>query len=104
MLEFQQFTADGRSFSVSLFVFFVGAAALSIIDVSQIHEAVRRNYPVIERFRHQFSTQGKFFFGNISSPWIASKCSSTKRCIWSAADCDHHSKKNFASFDRLIEE
>ena len=66
MLEFPQFTADGLSFLASLFVFLVGAAvlliaALFIIDVSQTHDAVRRNYPVIGRFRYLFSTLGEFF-------------------------------------------
>ncbi|MEO9600471.1 FMN-binding glutamate synthase family protein [Parasphingorhabdus sp.] len=34
---------------------------LFIIDVTQKQDAVRRNYPVIGRFRHIFSTLGEFF-------------------------------------------
>ncbi|MEM1302186.1 MAG: FMN-binding glutamate synthase family protein, partial [Pseudomonadota bacterium] len=48
------------------FVVTVGAAAavaliLFIIDRSQTEDAVRRNYPVIGRFRHIFSELGEFF-------------------------------------------
>ena len=50
----------------SIFIFIMGAAllmiaALFIIDVCQTHDAIRRNYPVIGRFRHFFSTLGEFF-------------------------------------------
>ena len=34
---------------------------LFIIDITQKQDAVRRNYPVIGRFRHIFSTLGEFF-------------------------------------------
>ena len=34
---------------------------LFIIDVTQKQDAVRRNYPVIGRFRHLFSSLGEFF-------------------------------------------
>ncbi|GAB5488207.1 MAG: FMN-binding glutamate synthase family protein [Parasphingorhabdus sp.] len=49
-----------------LFVFVLGIAlaclvVLFIIDVTQKHDAVRRNYPVIGRFRHIFSELGEFF-------------------------------------------
>ncbi len=48
------------------FVLVVGAAALLvvilfIIDRSQTEDAVRRNYPVIGRFRHIFTELGEFF-------------------------------------------
>ena len=53
-------------FLASIFIFVVGAillilVILYIIDVSQSHDAIRRNYPVIGRFRHIFSTLGEFF-------------------------------------------
>jgi len=36
-------------------------AILFVIDVSQTKDAVRRNYPVVGRFRYLFSTLGEFF-------------------------------------------
>lgn len=50
----------------ALFVVFVGLGALLliilyIIDVSQTRQAVRRNYPVIGRFRYMFEHMGEFF-------------------------------------------
>lgn len=42
-------------------VMIVGAAVLFVIDRSQRADAVRRNYPVIGRFRHLFSNLGEFF-------------------------------------------
>ncbi|QTD55955.1 FMN-binding glutamate synthase family protein [Parasphingorhabdus cellanae] len=36
-------------------------AILFIVDVTQKQDAVRRNYPVIGRFRHLFSSLGEFF-------------------------------------------
>lgn len=49
-----------------LFVWAVGllalvAVILFIIDRSQTQDAIRRNYPVIGRFRHIFSELGEFF-------------------------------------------
>ncbi len=48
------------------FVFVIGLAALAavilfIIDRTQTEDAVRRNYPVIGRFRHLFTELGEFF-------------------------------------------
>jgi glutamate synthase domain-containing protein 2 len=50
----------------TLFVFTLGLIALAaivlfVLDVSQTHDAVRRNCPVIGRFRHIFSRLGEFF-------------------------------------------
>jgi len=50
----------------STFIFLIGIGVLAIvvlfiIDVTQTGDAVRRNYPVIGRFRHVFSTLGEFF-------------------------------------------
>lgn len=50
----------------TLFVFGIGAvfavlAILFILDVRQTGDAVRRNYPVIGRFRYIFTTLGEFF-------------------------------------------
>ncbi len=49
-----------------LFVFAVGLSVLAIIilfilDISQTKDAVRKNYPVLGRFRYIFSTLGEFF-------------------------------------------
>lgn len=38
-----------------------GVIILFIIDLTQKQDAVRRNYPVIGRFRHLFSSLGEFF-------------------------------------------
>ena len=48
------------------FVFVIGVAVaaaliLFITDRFQTHDAIRRNYPVIGRFRHLFSALGEFF-------------------------------------------
>lgn len=53
-------------FFTSAFIFLIGLGALAIIvmffiDVTQTSDAVRRNYPVIGRFRHLFSSLGEFF-------------------------------------------
>lgn len=58
--------AQALSLLATLFVFAVGVIVLSvvvmfIIDISQREDAIRRNYPVIGRFRHLFSTLGEFF-------------------------------------------
>ncbi len=50
----------------ALFIFVVGTVALVIIitfilDVSQTKQAIRRNYPVIGRFRYLFEKLGEFF-------------------------------------------
>jgi len=59
-------TMEGLDLLTKLFVFTVGLGALAavilfIIDVAQTKDAVRRNYPVIGRFRHLFTTLGEFF-------------------------------------------
>ncbi len=58
--------ASGLGFLAMLFIFFMGVAAFAvvvmfIIDVAQTKDAVRRNYPVVGRFRYLFSTLGEFF-------------------------------------------
>ncbi|MFK7941235.1 MAG: FMN-binding glutamate synthase family protein [Roseovarius sp.] len=54
------------TFMVVLFVLVIGLVALAalvmfFIDKTQTGDAIRRNYPVIGRFRHIFSTLGEFF-------------------------------------------
>ena len=60
------FAMDTLNFLAVAFVIVVGALAalaviLFIIDRSQTEDAIRRNYPVIGRFRHLFSELGEFF-------------------------------------------
>ena len=61
-----QFVMGSLQFLSTLFVFAVGLVLLGIVvlyilDVSQTGDAVRRNYPVLGRFRYLFSTLGEFF-------------------------------------------
>ncbi|NOZ42330.1 MAG: FMN-binding glutamate synthase family protein [Alphaproteobacteria bacterium] len=50
----------------TLFIFALGLASLTVIiffilDVTQTKDALRKNYPVLGRFRYLFSTLGEFF-------------------------------------------
>ena len=50
----------------TLFIVALGLAVMAVIvlfvlDVTQTRDAIRRNYPVIGRFRYAFSTLGEFF-------------------------------------------
>ncbi len=60
------FAMDTLNFLAVAFVFVIGilvalALVLFVVDRLQTHDAIRRNYPVIGRFRHIFSTLGEFF-------------------------------------------
>jgi len=66
MVEFGGLAMSGLSLLGSLFLFIVGLAVLAaiimfVIDITQTKSAVRRNYPVIGRFRTVFSHLGEFF-------------------------------------------
>ena len=66
MSAFGYIVMEGLSFLAALFVFAVGLIVLLIffifvIDVSQKKDAIRRNYPVIGRFRYLFTRLGEFF-------------------------------------------
>ncbi len=57
---------DVLSTMTYIFVFMIGIFAAGLIvmffiDITQKQDAVRRNYPVIGRFRHIFSELGEFF-------------------------------------------
>jgi glutamate synthase domain-containing protein 2 len=57
---------DILSFFAYLFVFALGLCALAVavmylIDVTQTTHAIRRNYPVVGRFRYVFENMGEFF-------------------------------------------
>lgn len=60
------FAAKAIEFLAIGFVFLLGALVLMalvlfVIDRVQTHDAIRRNYPVLGRFRHLFSELGEFF-------------------------------------------
>lgn len=66
MSLFDGFVMHSMNTLVTLFVFVVGLAVLALIvmyfiDVTQKHDAIRRNYPVVGRFRKLFTTLGEFF-------------------------------------------
>ena len=66
MTEFGGFAMSGLSLLGSFFIFLVGLAVLAaiimfVIDITQSKSAIRRNYPVIGRFRSLFSHLGEFF-------------------------------------------
>lgn len=60
------FISPVLTFLASLFVFILGAGillvmVLYVIDVTQTASAIRRNYPVVGRFRYFFEDLGEFF-------------------------------------------
>ena len=64
--RFGEFAMSGLSLLGSLFLFAIGilfavALVLFFIDIFQTKSAIRRNYPVIGRFRTLFSHLGEFF-------------------------------------------
>ena len=63
---FTTFTMQSLGVLAVLFVSVIGVVALVgvvlfVLDISQTADAVRRNYPVIGRFRYLFSKLGEFF-------------------------------------------
>jgi glutamate synthase domain-containing protein 2 len=66
MSLFSELGAQSLDFLSSLFIFMVGFVVLIIVilfisDISQTKDAIRRNYPVIGRFRYIFIILGEFF-------------------------------------------
>ncbi|MEH6577120.1 MAG: FMN-binding glutamate synthase family protein [Amphritea sp.] len=66
MLEFGNFLMFGLQLMSALFIFIIGVGLMVVIgmyiaDISQTKQAIRRNYPVIGRFRYLFEKQGEFF-------------------------------------------
>ena len=60
------FAMNALNVLVTLFVLVIGLALLAalvlfVVDRAQRKDAIRRNYPVIGRFRHLFSSLGEFF-------------------------------------------
>ena len=84
--------SKGLSTLVTIFLFVIGLVFLIllcffIVDITQTKDAVRRNYPVIGRFRGLFSTLGEFFrqyffamdreempFNRAEREWISHVC------------------------------
>ncbi|MFK7941428.1 MAG: FMN-binding glutamate synthase family protein [Paracoccaceae bacterium] len=63
---FWEFVYSGLQVMAALFVVAVGAVVLTVVaffiaDRLQTKDAVRRNFPVLGRFRHLFSELGEFF-------------------------------------------
>lgn len=61
-----QFIVRAMEVMAYAFIFVVGSILLAIVvlyilDVTQTSHAIRRNYPVIGRFRYLFENMGKFF-------------------------------------------
>ncbi len=66
MIMLPDWVAQGLELLAILFIFAIGVAVLVavvlfFIDVTQTKDAVRRNYPVVGRFRYLFQTLGEFF-------------------------------------------
>lgn len=66
MTPFDGLVMNSMNTLVTLFVFVVGLAVLAVIsmyivDVTQKRDAIRRNYPVVGRFRNLFTILGEFF-------------------------------------------
>ena len=66
MSPFDGLLGEALASLATLFIVFIGIGFLAVIlmfiaDVSQTHDAIRRNYPVVGRFRYLFSTLGEFF-------------------------------------------
>jgi glutamate synthase domain-containing protein 2 len=66
MVMVPDWAAKGLEFLASLFVLVVGLGTLAlvvlfVVDILQTKDAVRRNYPVLGRFRSVFTSLGEFF-------------------------------------------
>ncbi len=62
----QNFFINALGFMSALFIFVIGTLVLVVIgmyiaDVTQKKQAIRRNYPVVGRFRYLFEHLGEFF-------------------------------------------
>ena len=49
------------TFVIAIGIFFLWAICAFLIDVLQTTDPVRRNYPLVGRFRHLFTSMGEFF-------------------------------------------
>jgi glutamate synthase domain-containing protein 2 len=65
-LQMIDYVSQTISFLTTTFVFVIGvfvlwAVCALVIDIVQTKDPVRRNYPLVGRFRHLFSSLGEFF-------------------------------------------
>lgn len=63
---FPEFSLGVLEFLSALFIFVIGVGAATVVmiylaDISQTRDAIRRNYPVLGRFRYLFTMLGEFF-------------------------------------------
>ena len=61
-----EFTLSALQFLTNLLIFLLGLGILAVIvmyivDVTQTTHAIRRNFPVVGRFRYIFEEMGEFF-------------------------------------------
>jgi len=66
MVILPDWVAHGLQLLATTFIFAIGVgvlviAVLFVIDISQTKDAVRKNYPVVGRFRYLFQALGEFF-------------------------------------------
>jgi glutamate synthase domain-containing protein 2 len=66
MMGLPQWAMDAMSVLTQLFIMSIGIGVLFIflmyvVDIAQNSDAIRRNYPVVGRFRSLFNTLGEFF-------------------------------------------
>ena len=66
MVMLPDFVAHGLELMATLFIVAIGIVFLAVailfaVDVTQKRDAVRRNFPVLGRFRYLFQTLGEFF-------------------------------------------
>ncbi len=65
-MQFNGFLISFLNISATIFIFFVGVllltvAVMYIVDIRQTKHTIRRNYPVLGRFRYLFEKIGEFF-------------------------------------------
>ena len=111
----------GLELLAALFVVTVGIAVLAVvvffvIDRFQTKDAVRRNYPVLGRFRHIFSELGEFFrqyffamdreempFNRAQRNWIGRAASGKGNTVaFGFIDTRFECFQNFKAFEDLV--
>ena len=95
----QEFTMEAVNFLATAFIFAVGVVVLIVFvmyiaDIRQTDQTVRRNYPVIGRFRYLFEHLGEFFrqyffamdreelpFNRALRNWVYKSCKDINRSL-----------------------
>ena len=93
------YVSETLSLLSTVFVFVLGLTMLwatfaFVVDIAQTKDAIRRNYPLVGRFRHLFSTLGEFFrqyffamdreempFNRAERDWVARASSGKKNTV-----------------------